>query len=428
MEVRSGYKKTEVGVIPEDWDASPVSQKGEVVSGKALAVHGPGAMRPYLRTKNVFDGKIEVDDVLRMPMTDTQFEQFVLRNGDVLLNEGQSLELVGRCAMYQGEYPEPCAIQNQLIRFRSKEGISSVFASYLFRFCQERGVFGRVALQTTSIAHLGVSRFQRLVLAWPKREGEQEAIATALRDADILADAVEGLIAKKRDLKQAAMQQLLTGQTRLPGFSGDWNTTSLGDLGSTFGGLTGKTKADFGKGSGQYITFMNVMTNVVIDCEIFGKVRISATESQNRVIKGDLLLNGSSETPEEVAMCAQLATDVPDLYLNSFCFGFRFRDNAEADGMFLALYLRSKGGRELIKSLAQGSTRYNLSKSALLRSPLRLPCLAEQTAIAAVLSDMDAEIKELEQRLAKTRDLKQAMMQELLTGRIRLVQPEALHA
>jgi type I restriction enzyme S subunit len=120
-------------------------------------------------------------------------------------------------------------------------------------------------------------------------------------------------------------------------------------------------------------------------------------------------------------MCAVLLEEVRDVYLNSFCFGFRFHDGAEADGFFLAYYLRSKEGRELMKSLAQGSTRYNLSKAALLKSPLHLPKLPEQTAIAEVLSEMDGELAVLEQRREKTRALKQAMMQELLTGRTRLV-------
>jgi type I restriction enzyme, S subunit len=172
---------------------------------------------------------------------------------------------------------------------------------------------------------------------------------------------------------------------------------------------------------------MNVMRNVVIDCDTFERVNVGISESQNRVIKGDLLFNGSSETPEEVAMCAVLKADTPDLYLNSFCFGFRFHGGAEADGLFLAYYLRSREGRELMKSLAQGSTRYNLSKVALLKSSLPMPGRTEQTAIATVLSDMDAEIAALEARSDKTRDIKQAMMQELLTGKTRLV-PGTAHA
>jgi type I restriction enzyme S subunit len=175
VEVKPGYKQTEVGVIPEEWDLTPVVRMGEVVTGKALAVSAPGQQRPYLRTKNVFDGRIEIDDVLTMPMTEAQFNHFTVRHGDVLLNEGQSLELVGRCAIYQGEYPEPCAIQNQLLRFRARAGVSGEFASHLFRFSQQTGVFARVALQTTSIAHLGGKRFENLVLAWPRTEAERRS-------------------------------------------------------------------------------------------------------------------------------------------------------------------------------------------------------------------------------------------------------------
>jgi len=173
-----------------------------------------------------------------MPMTDDQFAHFRLLRGDVLLNEGQSLELVGRCAIYQDEYPEACAIQNQLLRFRAREGASSLFASHLFRYCQQTGVFARIALQTTSIAHLGGSRFERLRLAWPKDGPEQRAIAGALSDVDELISSLDQLIAKKRDLKQATMQQLLTGQTRLPGFTGKWEVKTLGDLFTFSGGYS----------------------------------------------------------------------------------------------------------------------------------------------------------------------------------------------
>lgn len=265
------------------------------------------------------------------------------------------------------------------------------------------------------------TQIKNLVIPTPPTKAEQEAIAEALDDADALIEFLNQLIAKKRQIKQGAMQELLTGKRRLPGFSGEWEAKRLGDLGSTYGGLTGKTKADFGEGSSRYITFMNVMSNAVIDCGIFEPVRVFSTESQNRVIKGDLFFNGSSETPEEVGLCSVLAESVNDVYLNSFCFGFRFRDGAKADGLYFAYYFRSREGRELLKSLAQGATRYNLSKTALLKVAFPLPSQEEQTAIATVLSDMDTEIAALESRLTKTRQIKQGMMQELLTGRIRLL-------
>lgn len=253
------------------------------------------------------------------------------------------------------------------------------------------------------------------------QSGEQRAIAAALSDVDSLISGQDQLIAKKRDLKQAAMQQLLTGKQRLPGFSGEWEVKRLGDVGVTYGGLTGKTKADFDNGSAQYIPFLNVINNVVIDPNNLELVRVSAFEGQHQAQKGDLFFNGSSETPEEVGMCSVLLEDFQNVYLNSFCFGFRLRKGVDAKGLYLAYFFRSGQGRILLYSLAQGATRYNLSKTNFLKLEIALPEPDEQTAIAMVLSDMDAEIAALEQRRDKTRDLKQGMMQELLTGRIRLV-------
>lgn len=172
---------------------------------------------------------------------------------------------------------------------------------------------------------------------------------------------------------------------------------------------------------------MNVMTHVVINCELFDRVRMAPNESQNRVKCGDLLFNGSSETPKEVALCALIDSDIDDLYLISFCFCFRFNGGIKANGLFLTYLIRRRVGRVIMKSLAQGSTRYNLSKTALLNASIRLPELPEQTAIAAALSDMDAEITALEERRTKTTNFKQAMMQERLTGRTRLVSPEVAH-
>jgi type I restriction enzyme S subunit len=238
---------------------------------------------------------------------------------------------------------------------------------------------------------------------------------------------LDQVVAKKRDLKQAAMQQLLTGKTRLPGFCGEWQKKTLGELGATYGGITGKTKSDFGVGTAKYITFMNVMTNAVIDCAAFEQVNISASETQNRVLRGDLLFNGSSETPEEVAFCSLMAEEVPDLYLNSFCFGFRLFDDQQVNGLFLTYYIRANPGREMMKSLAQGSTRYNLSKTALRGASVLLPLKDEQVAIAEVLSGLDAELIALEARRDKSRNIKQAMMQQLLTGKTRPIAKEECH-
>ena len=158
----------------------------------------------------------------------------------------------------------------------------------------------------------------------------------------------------------------------------------------------------------------------MINSSIFEPVDICSGENQNEVRRGDIFFNMSSETPEEVGLCAVLEEDVESVYLNSFCFGFRITDS-DVSGRFLAYWFRTATGRALMTSLAQGSTRYNLSKDAFREAYVCIPpTLAEQKAIATVLSDMDAEIAALEADRAKCESIKQGMMQELLTGKTRL--------
>jgi type I restriction enzyme S subunit len=416
MEVKPGYKQTEVGVIPNDWEVNTIGEMGDVCAGKALAARGAGRQRPYLRTKNVFDGRIDLNDVLSMPMTEAEFSRYRLQHGDVLLNEGQSLELVGRCAMYKDEYREPCAIQNQLIRFRARDGVSADFAAHLFRHCQQSGVFTRIALQTTSVAHLGVSRFDRLLQAWPTK-AEQEAIAGALSDVDALIGALDQLIAKKRDLKQAAMQQLLTGQKRLPGFHGEWEVKRLGDC------LL--SRPDYGINA-PAVPFSDKLPSYI---------RITDISEHGRFCPDPRVSVKAANTDQyflhdgEVVF-ARTGASVGKSYLyeshgGQLVFaGFLIRVRPTPDLLvpaFLAAYATTKPYWNWVRLMSMRSGQPGINGNEYAQLPLSLPPLPEQTAIAEVLSDMDAELAALEQRRDKTRALKQGMMQELLTGRTRLV-------
>ena len=237
---------------------------------------------------------------------------------------------------------------------------------------------------------------------------------------DSLISSLEKLIAKKKAVKQGAMQELLTGKKRLLGFTGEWEKHTVGKMGEFYSGLIGKSKTDFDCGYAHYITFLNVLLNVKIDTSILAYVDVKENESQNAVKKGDLFFNTSSETPEEVGMCAVLDEELDNTYLNSFCFGFRLNDDTH-NPLFLSYYLNSAIGRKIMSVLAQGATRYNLSKNNFAETIIKLPKREEQTAIASILSDMDNEIEALEQKLEKTHQIKQGMMQQLLTGKIRLV-------
>jgi len=358
---------------------------GEVITGKALAVRGPGERRPYLRTKNVFDGRIDIDDVLLMPMTDEQFRQFMLKEGDVLLNEGQSLELVGRCATYRGEYPEPCAIQNQLLRFRAHAGVSGVFASHLFRYCQQKGVFARVALQTTSIAHLGGKRFEQLILPWPPTEAEQRAIAAALTDVDTLLERLDRLIAKKRDLKQAAIQQLVTGQIRLPGFSDPWEAKRLAEC--------LRSKPDYGINaaavpfSDQLPTYIRI-TDISQDGRFCPDppVSVDAVRAERYYLHdGDVVF---ARTGASVGKCYLYQPKDGRLVFAGFLIRVRPKPEVLLPA-FLAAYATTDPYWNWVRLMSMRSGQPGINGGEYAQLPLNLPDHREQAAIAAVLYEMD---------------------------------------
>lgn len=311
---------------------------------------------------------------------------------------------------------QECCLDNNMMAFTIMDNHAYPrFFYYLFLHLELGKLVSTTALPALSGRHIG-----EISVPVPS-PAEQRAIAEVLSDVDGLLNALEALIAKKRAIKQATMQQLLTGRTRLPGFSGVWEKTKMGNIGSIYGGLSGKSKVDFGGGNARYVTFLGVLENVVLDVRHTEQVYVGQGESQNSVMKGDLLFNASSETPEDLAIGAVMGEQLDNLYLNSFCFGFRVREKNKHVPLFLAYFFRGSVGRAIMNALAQGATRYNMSKSQFLALELSVPSYEEQHAIVSVLSDMDAEIAALEQRRDKTRAIKQGMMQQLLTGRVRLL-------
>lgn len=358
MGVKAGYKQTEAGIVPEDWDAP---QLGSILKSTQLGGNYKNSERetnwPLIKMGNLGRGNISLT---RLEFVDSSCRPDAkdrLCRDDILLNTRNTLELVGKVAAWRDELPEAYFNSNIMrMEFDSHSVSSKRLMNYVLNTPQSIKGLRAIAIGTTSVAAVYGRDLVKLAVALPPKS-EQEGIAEALSDADALIESLEQLLAKKRQIKQGAMQELLTGKKRLPGFSAEWQTSRLGEIGHTFGGLTGKSKQDFGHGGARYITFMNIMSNVVIDCDAFDAVDVRPNESQNRAIKGDLFFNGSSETPEEVGMCSCLDADVQDVYLNSFCFGFRARIDGPVDRLYLAYYFRSNQGRALLKSLAQGATR-----------------------------------------------------------------------
>ena len=170
---------------------------------------------------------------------------------------------------------------------------------------------------------------------------------------------------------------------------GEWRNNTLRKLGYTYSGLSGKSAADFGDGL-PYIPYMNVFANTIIDIEFIEHVNIGIHERQNKVIQGDALFTTSSETPDEVGMASVLTQNPEEIYLNSFCFGYRLFNKDGFDSKFLAYLLRSDNVRHQMMISAQGSTRHNLSKKNFYNTTIDFPVsIKEQSKIAAILTTVD---------------------------------------
>ena len=249
---------------------------------------------------------------------------------------------------------------------------------------------------------------------------EQRAIAETLSDVDNLLQSLEVLIAKKRAIKQTTMQQLLTGKTRLPGFTGPWETTQLGDLGafSKGRGIRRDDVSDEGVPCIRYGELYTRYKDYVL--KPVARIPLTAASESLPIKSGDLLFAGSGETSGEIGSCAA--------YLG--------KEQAYVGGDVVvltplsqnSLYLGYLMNHPIVTAqkarMAQGDAVVHISSRNLAQVRIDLPPLEEQASIAAALSDMDAEISALEQRMDKTRALKQGMMQQLLTGRIRLPKTE----
>jgi type I restriction enzyme, S subunit len=415
MEIKKGYQLTAMGEIPEDWK---LCEFVDVMDGFT------SGQTPYRAIKEYYSGSIPwitSGELNYNIITDTLEKitpKAVKNTGLKLIPKGTFLFAItgleaagtrGSCAITGID-----ATTNQscmaLYPKRNKLTTPYLYYYYLrygnelaFKYCQ-----GTKQQSFTG----GIAKTLPIII--PPTIEEQTAIATALSDVDALISSLEKLITKKRNIKQGAMQQLLQPKE-------GWEVKKLGEIGKPYGGLSGKSKSDFENGNSLYIPFMNIMSNPVIDTDYLDYVSVKTGESQNSAMKGDLFFNGSSETPEEVGMCSVLLDDIPNLYLNSFCFGFRLKPELSINGLFLSYFFRSSMGRKIFYSSAQGATRYNLSKSNFLKLEICLPKTQEQNYIATVISDMDEEIFSLETKLEKYKQIKQGMMQQLLTGKIRLV-------
>lgn len=206
-------KRTRYGEVPKSWDLTTIGDAGRVQLGRQRAPKYQSGKhsKPYLRVANVFDGYLDLSDLLTMDFDEHDFRTFKLAPGDVLLNEGQSRELVGRCCIYRGEV-EDCCFQNTLIRFVPSSKVLSEFAFTYFRFLFHKGAFAQVASQTTSIAHLGADRFGGLPMPVPPVTTQQRIISQ-LSGFGSVTRHLTAVLENSRSLKAELLRKISSGWT-----------------------------------------------------------------------------------------------------------------------------------------------------------------------------------------------------------------------
>ncbi|MDY3554895.1 restriction endonuclease subunit S [Gemmata sp. JC717] len=410
MEVKPGYKLTEVGVIPDDWELRPMLSAVRIANGQV-----DPKVEPYRSMILVAPDHIE-EGSGRLLKTETAAAQhaisgkYLFASGDIVYSKIRPYLRKAILANFSGL----CSADMYPLKPAPSVSAGFVFALVLGHH------FSRYAESVSvrsGMPKINRSELAEYSFALPPTKAEQEAIATALSDADALIESLEQLLAKKRHVKQGAMQELLTGKRRLAGFTGEWEVTRLGDVcvkiqdGTHFSPVLGGN--DY-----LYITSKNIGFG---SFDISSAERISTAEhakiyARCDVRRGDILFTKDGANTGNATLNP---LDEPFSLLSSVAL-LRFDSRRHAAAFFLYQIL-APDGQQRIKELMSGNAITRLTLKKIREMTFSVASIDEQTAIAAILSDMDTEIAALETQLAKARQVKQGMMQELLTGRVRLV-------
>ncbi|MDO8289204.1 MAG: restriction endonuclease subunit S [Parvibaculum sp.] len=414
MEMRPGYKQTEVGVIPEDWKATTIGDVASFSGGSQPPRHTFkfAPTKGYIRLIQIRDYK---SDAFETYIPDSLAQKRCTANDIMIGRYGPPVFQILRGI--DGAY------NVALIKTVPSDRIDR---DYLFYVLKQEKLFQLIdALSRRSSGQTGVEMPALKGYGLPlPNPPEQRAIAAALSDVDALLAKLDQFIAKKCDLKQATMQRLLTGQTRLPGFSEEWEVKRLGDIGDCLRGVTYKGDSDLSPydtaHTKRLLRSNNVQNATVVTTDI--QFVNAARVSENQLLRDNDILICMANGSKALVGKAGLFT-VSDGYKYTFgAFMGCFRSNSvESNATFVFFLFQTGRYRNYINNLLAGSSINNLNPSSIESLEFPIPLLPEQTAIATVLSDMDTELAALEARRDKTRALKQGMMQELLTGRIRLV-------
>ena len=418
-EVPTGYRHTEVGVIPEDWKVR--SLRSTLAEPPSYGINAPavpfdGSMPTYIRITDIGnDGRFRPTPPVSVDGASAA--RFLLRPGNlVFARTGAS---VGKSYLYDRR-DGPLVFAGFLVRVTPNP--ARLRPTFLAYYVRTRRYWDWIANNSARTGQPGINANEYASLPVPVAPlPEQRAIAAVLSDVDELIESLEALIAKKRAIKQAATQELLIGSTRLPGFGGQWETKRVGDLGTFTKGKSIR-RADLRETGVPCIRYGELYTRYesYVDKPL-SKVTQDIADTALRIRRGDLMFAASGETADEIGVCLAYVGTEP-AYAGGDIIVLRASGQ---DAVFLAHLLNTPVIARQKARMAQGDAVVHIRADHLAQIELALPPLPEQRAIATVLSDMDSEIVALEQRLDKTRAIKEGMMQQLLTGSIRLPIPDA---
>ncbi|EGE4051992.1 TPA: restriction endonuclease subunit S [Escherichia coli] len=422
--IPAGYKQTEVGVIPEDWVIEKLGVIGKFKNGINKSADDFGYGYPFVNLMDVF-GKPEIigdEHFGLINSTELDKREYSLVQGDVLfIRSSVKPSGVGLTTVVMSDLMDT-VYSGFLIRFRTDNQLVIEFKKHCF---YEESFRNRVICASTISANTNINQdsLKDIYLVYPSSKKEQTAIANALSDVDALISELEKLIAKKQAIKTATMQQLLTGRTRLPQFALREDGTPKGTKPSELGEIPVDWEVvTLGTAS----SFINGRAYSLHEWENSGTPVIRL---QNLTGRGDEYYYSNLQLPEK-----QYCKYGDLLFMWSATFGpviwrgpkaiyhyhiWKIACEVGYSQSYL-FYLLDDMTEKLKRSSSSGGTMLHVTKEKMESTKAAFPSYEEQTAIATILSDMDAEIQALEQRLGKTRQIKQGMMQELLTGKTRL--------
>ena len=393
------WEQRKLGDIATFSKGNGYSKSDLVPSGSPIILYGRLYTNYETIIKNV-DTFVELKD-----------KSVISQGGEVIVPaSGETAEDISRASVVE---KQGNVIGGDLNVIKVKELLHPTFLALTISNGEQQKELSKRA-QGKSVVHLHNSDLQEVNLIFPLLN-EQKEISILFEKIDNIITLHQRKLEHLNLKKKALLQKLFPKngerypELRFPGFTDAWEQYKLGSIGSTYTGLSGKTKEDFGHGEAQYITYLNVFQNTVSDITITDKVEIDTT--QNEVKYGDVLFTTSSETPEEVGMSSVWLGHMPNIYLNSFCFGFR--PNQKIDPYFLGYSLRAPYMRDKMKILAQGISRYNISKNKVMELEISLSNNEEQRLLGNFLRNIDLSITLHQRKLEHLQLQKKALLQQM---------------